>query len=67
MPLRLAIWTGVLLALVSGGYGLWTIFEKYCYGIDVPGYPPVTTIAFIGAAQLIFSSSARTSAKCCSK
>jgi glycosyltransferase involved in cell wall biosynthesis len=55
LPLRLAIWTGVLLALVSGGYGLWTIFEKYYYGIDVPGYPTlITTIAFIGAAQLIF-------------
>lgn len=55
LPLRLATWTGVLLALVSGGYGLWTIFEKYYYGIDVPGYPTlITTIAFIGAAQLIF-------------
>jgi hypothetical protein len=41
--------------LVSGGYGVWTIFEKYFYGIAVPGYPTlITTIAFIGAAQLIF-------------
>ena len=34
---------------------LWTIFEKYFFGIAVPGYPTlITTIAFIGAAQLIF-------------
>jgi len=55
LPLRLATWIGVVLALVSGGYGLWTIFEKYFFGIEVPGYPTlITTIAFIGAAQLIF-------------
>jgi glycosyltransferase involved in cell wall biosynthesis len=55
LPLRLATWFGVALALVSGGYGVWTIFEKYFFGIAVPGYPTlITTIAFIGAAQLIF-------------
>jgi len=55
LPLRLATWIGIALALVSGGYGLWTIFEKYFFGIAVPGYPTlITTIAFIGAAQLIF-------------
>src|SRR5262249_7661720 len=55
LPLRLATWIGVLLAVVSGGYGLWTIFEKYYFGIDVPGYPTlITTVAFTAAAQLIF-------------
>jgi polyisoprenyl-phosphate glycosyltransferase len=55
LPLRLATWIGIALALVSGGYGLWTIFEKFFFGIAVPGYPTlITTIAFIGAAQLIF-------------
>jgi glycosyltransferase involved in cell wall biosynthesis len=55
LPLRLATWFGLALALISGGYGLWTIFEKYFFGIAVPGYPTlITTIAFIGAAQLIF-------------
>jgi len=55
LPLRVAIWIGVAVALGSGGYGLWTIFEKYYYGIEVPGYPTlITTIAFIGATQLIF-------------
>ena len=55
LPLRLATWFGLALALISGGYGVWTIFEKYFFGIAVPGYPTlITTIAFIGAAQLIF-------------
>ncbi len=55
LPLRLATWFGLALALISGGYGIWTIFEKYFFGIAVPGYPTlITTIAFIGAAQLIF-------------
>jgi len=55
LPLRIAIWVGVAVATVSGGYGVFTIFEKYYYGIEVPGYPTlITTIAFIGATQLIF-------------
>ena len=55
LPLRLAVWAGLLLAVFAGGYGVWTIFEKLLYGIDVPGYPTlIVTIAFIGAAQLIF-------------
>ncbi len=55
LPLRMATWTGAILGAVSGSYGLWTIFEKLFFGIDVPGYPTlITTIAFIGAAQLIF-------------
>ncbi|HET6470614.1 MAG TPA: glycosyltransferase family 2 protein [Pseudomonadales bacterium] len=55
LPLRLATWFGVALALISGGYGVWTIFEYFFLGIAVPGYPTlITTIAFIGAAQLIF-------------
>jgi glycosyltransferase involved in cell wall biosynthesis len=55
LPLRLATWVGLALALVSGGYGVWTIFEYFFFGIAVPGYPTlITTIAFIGAAQLIF-------------
>lgn len=55
LPLRLAVWVGLLLAAFAGGYGVWTIFEKFFYGIEVPGYPTlIVTIAFIGAAQLIF-------------
>mgnify|MGYP003345452964 FL=1 len=55
LPLRLATWTGLALAIASGGYGLWTIFEKLFFGIAVPGYPTlITIVAFVGAAQLIF-------------
>ncbi len=55
LPLRMATWTGLVLAIISGGYGLYTIFEKIFLGTAVPGYPTMmTTIAFIGAAQLIF-------------
>jgi glycosyltransferase involved in cell wall biosynthesis len=54
-PLRLAIWTGLLLAALSGGYGVWTVFEKLFLGIHAPGYPTlIVLISMIGAAQLIF-------------
>jgi glycosyltransferase involved in cell wall biosynthesis len=54
-PLRMAVWVGVLLALFSAGYGVWTIFEKIYLGNPVPGYPTlIVLIALIGAFQLIF-------------
>jgi glycosyltransferase involved in cell wall biosynthesis len=54
-PLRLAVWAGLVLALLSGGYGLWTVFEKFYWGVSPPGYPTLTVlISMIGAAQLIF-------------
>ena len=55
LPLRVASWIGVVLALLSGGYGVWTIVEKLILGIDVPGYPTlITIIGFIGAGQFLF-------------
>jgi glycosyltransferase involved in cell wall biosynthesis len=55
LPLRVASWIGVLLAFISGGYGLWTIIEKLVFGNDVPGYPTlITIIGFIGAGQFLF-------------
>ena len=55
LPLRAASWIGVLLACLSGGYGLWTVVEKLAFGIDVPGYPTlITIIGFIGAGQFLF-------------
>jgi hypothetical protein len=55
LPLRLATWTGLLVATLSRLYGLWTVLEKVFYGIAVPGYPTLlTAVVFIGAAQLIF-------------
>src|SRR6185312_10836387 len=54
-PLRLAVWVGVILAIFSGGYGLWTVFEKFYWGVSPPGYPTLAVlISMIGAAQLIF-------------
>jgi hypothetical protein len=54
-PLRLAVWAGLVLALLSGGYGVWTVFEKFYWGVSPPGYPTLTVlISMIGAAQLIF-------------
>jgi glycosyltransferase involved in cell wall biosynthesis len=55
LPLRVASWIGVLLAFLSGGYGIWTIIEKLVFGNDVPGYPTlITIIGFIGAGQFLF-------------
>lgn len=54
-PLRLAVWAGVVLAVLSGGYGLWTVFETFYWGVSPPGYPTlIVLISMIGAAQLIF-------------
>lgn len=54
-PLRLAVWAGVALAIFSGGYGLWTVFEKFYWGVSPPGYPTLAVlVSMIGAAQLIF-------------
>jgi glycosyltransferase involved in cell wall biosynthesis len=54
-PLRLSVWAGVVLAIFSGGYGLWTVFETLYWGRSPPGYPTLAVlISMIGAAQLIF-------------
>ena len=43
------------LAILSCGYGLWTAFEKFYWGVSPPGYPTLAVlISMIGAAQLIF-------------
>jgi glycosyltransferase involved in cell wall biosynthesis len=55
LPLRGAIWTGFVLAVLAAAYGVGTVIEKVFFGIDVPGYPTlITAIVFIGAAQLVF-------------
>jgi polyisoprenyl-phosphate glycosyltransferase len=54
LPLRIATWTGIVLALCSAGYALFTIVQKLVLGNDVPGYPTlVTLIGFIGAGQFL--------------
>jgi glycosyltransferase involved in cell wall biosynthesis len=54
-PLRLSVWAGVVLAIFSGAYGVWTVFETLYWGRSPPGYPTLAVlISMIGAAQLIF-------------
>lgn len=54
-PLRLAVWTGVALALVSVAYGVFTAVEKMAFGVSPPGYPTIVfAITMIGATQLVF-------------
>lgn len=54
LPLRIATWMGLFLALCSGGYAIFTIIEKLVLGIDLPGYPTlITIIGFIGAGEFL--------------
>jgi glycosyltransferase involved in cell wall biosynthesis len=54
-PLRMAVWAGAALGVLSGAYGLWTVFEKLVFGVAVPGYPTIVVIiSLVGAAQLFF-------------
>jgi polyisoprenyl-phosphate glycosyltransferase len=53
-PLRLAIYFGVLVALVTFGYALWVLWDAVVHGNPVPGY--VTTICIVvgfGAVQMV--------------
>lgn len=55
LPLRFAVFAGLAIAMLAAGYGVWSIFVKYYFGVDPPGYPTlIVAIAFIGAVQLIF-------------
>lgn len=53
-PLRMAIWVGAMVVLVTLTYTLWILISSVFTGIDTPGY--TTTIAItsmIGGVQLI--------------
>ncbi|WP_323100756.1 glycosyltransferase family 2 protein [Intrasporangium sp. YIM S08009] len=53
-PLRLAIWTGAAVVLLTVAYAAWILVGAVFNGVDTPGY--VTTIAItslIGGVQLI--------------
>lgn len=55
VPLRFAVFAGVLLGLAAGGYGIDMIIEKFLFGTDLPGFPTlIVAIAVLGSAQLIF-------------
>lgn len=53
-PLRLMIWVGSAVVLLTVAYALWILLSAVVYGIDTPGY--VTTIAItalLGGVQLM--------------
>lgn len=55
LPLKLASYFGVLLALGSFVYGAYVIVKTLIWGDPVPGYPSLmTAILFIGGIQLMF-------------
>jgi glycosyltransferase involved in cell wall biosynthesis len=54
VPLTLATYAGLLLALCSGAYGCFIVAITLVKGGDVPGYPSLlVTILFLGGTQLL--------------
>ncbi|MDR1806044.1 MAG: glycosyltransferase family 2 protein [Clostridium sp.] len=55
MPLRFAVFAGIITALLSVVYLLVVVIQKLFFSIDVPGYATIVTlILFFGGAQLFF-------------
>jgi len=55
MPLRLASAVGVLLALVSFGYGITVVIDTLFFHESIPGWPTVVaSIMFFSGVQLLF-------------
>lgn len=54
VPLKLATYVGVMVAIVSFSYGVYIILKTLIYGADVAGYPSLMVIIlFLGGLQLI--------------
>ncbi len=54
MPLKVATYIGLVVALFAAIYGAVVIIRTLLYGTEVPGYPSLlVTILFMGGAQLI--------------
>ncbi len=52
-PLRYSIYMGSVTAVAAVLYLFWVIFEKLCWGIDVPGYATIIVlILLLGSMQL---------------
>ena len=52
-PLKIATGLGLFTSFCAVLYMLATIFEKFVYGIDVPGYPTlVVLVLLLGGVQL---------------
>ncbi|MDR0457887.1 MAG: glycosyltransferase, partial [Burkholderiaceae bacterium] len=53
-PLRLITALGLLLAVVSIGYGAWVVFDYFSAGIAVPGYATIVAgMMFLSGIQLL--------------
>jgi glycosyltransferase involved in cell wall biosynthesis len=53
VPLQIASYLGVLIALLSFAYGGFIVVRTLAFGRDVPGYPSlITIILFLGGVQL---------------
>lgn len=54
MPLKVATYIGLLVALFSLGYGTLIVMRTIAFGNSVPGYPSLLVVVlFLGGAQLI--------------
>jgi dolichol-phosphate mannosyltransferase len=54
VPLRLAIYTGLMASFISFMVGLYFIYKKIVYHISVPGYASIiVSIFFVGGIQLL--------------
>lgn len=55
LPLRLATFVGIILAIIALLYMVFIIVRTVIFGNDVPGYPSlISIILFMGGIQLIF-------------
>jgi glycosyltransferase involved in cell wall biosynthesis len=53
MPLKIATYVGLLIAVVAGIYGTIIVLRTLIFGSDVPGYPSLLAVVlFLGGAQL---------------
>lgn len=53
LPLKVATYVGLLIALLSGVYGMLIVLHTLIDGSDVPGYPSLlVAVLFLGGAQL---------------
>ncbi len=54
LPLKIATYLGVIIALLSGLYAVYLVISTLLYGNPVPGYPSLlVAILFMGSTQLV--------------
>jgi len=55
MPIRVGIYIGLLIAVLSFFYGIFIISKTVLHGVDVPGYASLlVAVLFLGGVQLFF-------------